>query len=34
MNESETAINVEQKSRIILPAEKKDMFAKQDKNRE
>jgi hypothetical protein len=34
MDESETAISVEQKSRIILPAEKKDVFAKQDRNRE
>ena len=34
MDESETAISVEQKSRIILPAEKKDVFAKQDGNRE
>jgi DNA-binding transcriptional regulator/RsmH inhibitor MraZ len=33
MDESETAISIEQKSRIILPAEKKDVFAKQDRNR-
>jgi hypothetical protein len=34
MDESGTAISVEQKSRIILPAKKKDVFAKQDGNRE
>jgi DDE superfamily endonuclease len=34
MDESRIIIDIEQKSRIILSAEKKDVFAKQDGNRE
>ncbi len=34
MNESESAIGVKQKSKIILPNKKKETFAKQNKNRE
>ena len=34
MDESGYAINVEQKSKIILPANEKAAFAKQDRNKE
>ncbi len=34
MNESEIAINIKQKLRIILPNEEKKSFIKQNKNRE
>jgi len=34
MDESESAIDIKQKSKVILPSEKKEAFVKQDRNRE
>ena len=34
MNESESAIDIKQKSKVILSSEKRETFVKQDKNRE